>query len=120
MLDYLVVQSQAALDAVREWKFPAPQSEASLSVFRGKWFSFDATAFATPFGGPVLMLMGHQDADSGYSTGWSMIEQFPRGTFAVLDAAGHFLDVEQPGLRHALISEWLDRVEQHVTDSGIS
>jgi pimeloyl-ACP methyl ester carboxylesterase len=113
VLNYLVVQSEAALAAIRQWQFPAPQDEASESVFRGKWFSFDATAFAEPFGGPVLMLMGRQDDASGYSTGWSMIEQFPRGTFAVLDSAGHLLDVEQPRLRHTLIADWLDRVEEY-------
>jgi pimeloyl-ACP methyl ester carboxylesterase len=115
VLDYLTVQSEAALEGVRRWQFPAPQTEASESVFRHKWFSFEATALAAPFPGPVLMLLGHQDADSGFRAGWSMIEQFPRGTFAVLDAAGHFLDVEQPGLRHALISDWLDRVAQYAT-----
>jgi pimeloyl-ACP methyl ester carboxylesterase len=113
LLDYLVVQGEPALAAIRTWQFPAPQDDASESVFRGKWFSFDATALAEPFGGPALMLMGHQDALSGYSSGWSMIEQFPRGTFAVLDAAGHLLDVEQPELRHALIADWLDRVEEY-------
>ena len=109
--DYLVVQSEPALEAIRQWQFPAPQDPASVGVFRGRWFSFDPTTFAEPFPAPVLMLMGRQDAESGYTTGWSMIEQFPRGTFVVLDAAGHLLDVEQPRLRHALIAEWLDRVE---------
>jgi len=113
VLDYLVVQSESALDGIRQWQYPSPQTEASLSVFRGKWFSFDATALAEPYPGPVLMLLGHQDDNNGYRAGWSMIEQFPRGTFVVLDAAGHLLDVEQPALRHALIAEWLDRVEEY-------
>ncbi len=36
-------------------------------------------------------------------------------TFAVLDRAGHALPHEQPGLIHALVAEWLDRVHEHPT-----
>lgn len=35
-----------------------------------------------------------------------------RATFAVLDRAGHFVPIEQDMLCHALIREWLDRVEE--------
>ena len=41
------------------------------------------------------------------------MEDYPRGTFAVLDRAGHFLEVEQEDMFHALAGEWLDRVEEY-------
>ena len=41
-----------------------------------------------------------------------ILERFPRATFAVLDLAGLNLQIEQPQLFHALINEWLDRVER--------
>ena len=43
---------------------------------------------------------------------------FPRGTFAVLDRAGHLLDFEQPVLQKALINEWLDRVEEYTSQKS--
>ena len=43
---------------------------------------------------------------------WDLVERYPRATFAVLDRAGHGLDVEQRGLFEALVGEWLDRVEE--------
>ena len=37
-------------------------------------------------------------------------------TFAVLGRAGHALGVEQEGLFQALMTEWLDRVEEGTND----
>ena len=48
-----------------------------------------------------------------YSRAWELLEQYPRATFAVLDAAGHALPHEQPELLRALVTEWLDRVQKH-------
>lgn len=42
---------------------------------------------------------------------WDLLEHYPRATFAVLDRAGHFVNIEQETLCRALIGEWLDRVE---------
>ena len=109
--DWLVVQSLPALQRVRQWIWPPRLDEANDELLYGKAFSFDPAALSRPCLAPALVLMGHQDHAAGWHKGWSMIDQFPRGTFVVLDAAGHLLDVEQPALREALISEWLDRVE---------
>jgi pimeloyl-ACP methyl ester carboxylesterase len=38
------------------------------------------------------------------------LPHYPRATFAVLDVAGHNLQIEQPRLFNALMHEWLDRV----------
>lgn len=65
-----------------------------------------------PFEKPVLVLVGRQDSITGYRDAWELVEHYPRATFAVLDRAGHALDVEQRGLFEALVGEWLDRVEE--------
>jgi pimeloyl-ACP methyl ester carboxylesterase len=114
LLDYLVVQSPAALEAIRGWVWPPPYDPAAGPLINATAFSFDPTVLPQPCLAPTLVLMGHQDSEVGYRKGWSLIDQFPRGTFVVLDAAGHLLDVEQPALRQALISDWLDRVEADV------
>jgi pimeloyl-ACP methyl ester carboxylesterase len=61
---------------------------------------------------PTLILAGRQDSSTGYRDTWRILEHYPRATFAVLDRAGHALQIEQPALLDALVEEWLDRVEE--------
>jgi pimeloyl-ACP methyl ester carboxylesterase len=84
-------------------------------------YSFNVDQLPQPFTKPVMLLSGRQDASVGYQDAWHILENYPRGTFAVLDRAGHNLPLEQAQLFNALISEWLDRVResmqfQHSTD----
>lgn len=75
-------------------------------------FSFDTDALPTPYRKPTLMLLGRQDNSVGYRDAWKILEAYPRATFAVLDRAGHNLQIEQEVLFDALVNEWLDRVEE--------
>jgi pimeloyl-ACP methyl ester carboxylesterase len=59
----------------------------------------------------ACVVTGRQDGVVGYRDAWAILENYPRGTFAVLDRSGHFPSVEQEELFHALAGEWLDRVE---------
>jgi pimeloyl-ACP methyl ester carboxylesterase len=72
-------------------------------------YSFDVDRLPQPFAKPVVILLGRQDSSVGYQDAWRILENYPRGTFAILDRAGHNLQIEQPQLFHALVSEWLDR-----------
>lgn len=74
--------------------------------------SFDVGHFPRPFTRPVVLLAGRQDHIGGYRDAWKLLENYPRGTFALLDRAGHYLQIEQPQLFQALISEWLVRVQE--------
>ncbi len=64
------------------------------------------------FDKPALIVTGRQDASVGYADAWRILDNYPRTTFAVLDRAGHNLQIEQPDLLHALVSEWLDRIQE--------
>ena len=75
-------------------------------------YSFDVDRLPQPFPAPVVFLLGRQDSMVGYRDAWNILENYPRATFAVLDRAGHNLQIEQPQLFHALISEWLGRVRE--------
>lgn len=66
---------------------------------------------ARPFPGPSLILTGRQDCATGYRDIWKFLECYPRAAFAVLDGAGHNLQIEQDVLFTALVTEWLERVE---------
>ena len=84
-------------------------------------FSFSVDQLPAPFPGPALIVTGRQDSMVGYKNAWEILDNYPRGTFAVLDRAGHFLDVEQTPLLQALTSEWLSRVEEYIdqTSTGV-
>ncbi len=77
-------------------------------------FSFSPDELPAPFPGPALIVTGRQDAMVGYKSAWQILDNYPRGSFAVLDRAGHFLDLEQTPLLQALTSEWLNRVEEYI------
>jgi pimeloyl-ACP methyl ester carboxylesterase len=47
----------------------------------------------------------------GYRDAARLVENFPRATVAILDRAGHNLQIEQQRLFEALAAEWLDRME---------
>ncbi|RWS44183.1 alpha/beta hydrolase [Bacillus mycoides] len=58
---------------------------------------------------PVLLLAGRQDISVGYQDIIEIIEDYPRATLAVLDMAGHNLQIEQPELFESLVGEWIRR-----------
>jgi pimeloyl-ACP methyl ester carboxylesterase len=75
-------------------------------------FSFDCDALPEKFSKPSLFLMGRQDSCVGYKDAWNILDNFPRATFAVLDKAGHNLQIEQDELMNSLVVEWLERVSE--------
>lgn len=75
-------------------------------------FNLDGVGFVKP----SVFLLGKQDSIVGYKDAFEVLNQFPRGTFSVLDRAGHNLQIEQPELFNSLINEWLDRVVEEFND----
>lgn len=65
-----------------------------------------------PFEKPFLLFAGRQDVSVGYKDQLMLVENYPRGTFAVLDRASHSLQIEQAEVFNVLVNEWLDRVEE--------
>jgi pimeloyl-ACP methyl ester carboxylesterase len=65
-----------------------------------------------PFDRPALILIGRQDAFVGYRDSLKLIANYSRATFAILDRAGHGLEVEQEAVFNCLVNELLDRVEE--------
>lgn len=74
----------------------------------GYAFNFDIRA---KFEQPTLILAGRQDHIVGYQDAWKLIEDYPRATFAVLDMAGHNLQIEQVEVFNSLVRNWLNRIE---------
>lgn len=79
--------------------------------------SFDVDKLPTKFEKPTLIMVGRQDHCVGYQDAWNILENYPRATFAVLDRAGHALQIEQDNLFDALVNEWLNRVEESLCNT---
>jgi pimeloyl-ACP methyl ester carboxylesterase len=86
---------------------------AYLEELRNKGYGLtvDVDSLSEPYDRPVLIVAGRQDTSVGYKDAWGLIENYPRATLAVLDSAGHNLQIEQAQLFNALVSEWLNRVQ---------
>jgi pimeloyl-ACP methyl ester carboxylesterase len=120
MRSLFVVQSVEALEAFRTVIIPAVScaDHAFLNRLEAQFdFSFSVDQLATPFQSPTLIVTGRQDSSCGYRDAWTLLDNYYRGTFAVLDRAGHGLGVEQKSLFQALVTEWLNRVEEQTTTS---
>jgi len=81
-------------------------------------FSFDVDLINNKFTKPALFLLGRQDSSVGYRDAWKIIENYPRATFAILDTAGHILQIEQEELFNSLTNDWLNRVEYSLKNSN--
>ncbi|HWR60849.1 MAG TPA: alpha/beta hydrolase [Clostridia bacterium] len=110
-----VIQSEDIWQRYRSEIYPGVKLADApfLERIRNEGFEFssDEEILKERFDRPALFLMGRQDSSVGYKDAWRILDNFPRGTFAVLDKAGHNLQLEQADIFNILADEWLDRVE---------
>jgi pimeloyl-ACP methyl ester carboxylesterase len=112
---FAVVQDASTWQRFREEVLPGMRiaDDAFLQRLNQQYsYSFDVTVLPRPFSEPVVILVGRQDHIVGYRDAWRLLESYPRTTFAVLDRAGHNLQLEQPQVFNVLVGEWLDRVQE--------
>ncbi|MFX1326544.1 MAG: alpha/beta fold hydrolase [Promethearchaeota archaeon] len=76
-------------------------------------FSFNVDQLIDLYDKPTLFLLGRQDISVGYRDAWKIIENYPSATFAILDQAGHNLQIEKANLFNPLVHDWLSRVEYY-------
>ncbi|EAC7884917.1 alpha/beta fold hydrolase [Listeria monocytogenes] len=72
-------------------------------------FSFDPDEKAQ-FDVPGLFLFGRQDNHVGYADGITLLEKYPHASIAILDFAGHNLQIEQPKIFTTMVRDFLFRV----------
>ena len=110
-----VVQTTETLTAFRTSVLPGEQGSDQTVLDRiAAHYGLPVqpeVAHPQPFTAPSLHLFGRQDDVVGYEDGWLLREHYPRGTYAVLDTAGHGVHLERPTLTGALIRDWLERVD---------
>ena len=109
-----VVQNRRVWERFRDEIVPGLEAADNVflenSLGRNVPFSFAVDRLEQPYPKPTLMLMGRQDSMVGYRGIWSVLEDFPRASFVILDKAGHNLQIEQDVLFTALVKEWLSRI----------
>lgn len=66
-----------------------------------------------PFTAPSLHVFGRQDHVVGYADGLAVADHYPRGTFAVIDGAGHNVHIEAPDAVGTLVRDWLASAARH-------
>jgi pimeloyl-ACP methyl ester carboxylesterase len=110
-----VIQDRRHWEMVKREILPGEKRSRSHTRFLAKIkrnyaFTFNPDLLDSPFQHPVLIVTGRQDHITGFQDAWSLVEMYPRASFAVLDGAGHNLSIEQRGTLSALVGDWLDRV----------
>jgi len=112
-----VVQSRKIWERYRDEVLPGLKVADDKFLTRiweeGYPFSFDVDKLTKKFKNPTLFLLGRQDQVVGYRDAWKIIENYQRATFAILDKAGHSLQIEQEEIFNSLVVEWLKRVEEY-------
>jgi pimeloyl-ACP methyl ester carboxylesterase len=111
----VVVRTPRVIEAVRDMLAEVRLADHPFNdrLEESAPFSFDVDQLPAAFGAPTLMLTARQDHLCGYRDSWDLLDSYPRATFAVLDRAGHFVNIEQDVLCQAIMREWLDRVEEY-------
>ncbi|WP_405058484.1 alpha/beta hydrolase [Kribbella sp. NBC_01505] len=109
-----VVETASVLEAYRRDVAPGlmlADITALERILKKRELSVDPEA-GPPYERPTLLICGRQDAVVGFEDQYALLPHYPRATFAVLDVAGHNLQIEQPELFGGLVREWLRRVAE--------
>jgi len=64
---------------------------------------------------PALIILGKLDSICGYKDHSFLIDKFPNSTFAILDQAGHMLQIEKRELVQGLVKDWLITLLRYLT-----
>lgn len=112
--DLIVDESEGLVAALRRSWIPSMGSANEEFITRLQSEAYSFASFdpgSVTFQGPSLVVCGRHDAVVGYEQAMELLPNLERGTLVVLDGAGHLAQLEKPALTHALIADWLGRVE---------
>ncbi len=121
MQSFAVIQNRYTWERIKEETLTGYMQRDQKFIEKltegGKYpLTYNIDDLKKPFEKPTLILTGRQDHCVGYKSAWDFYDNYPRGTFVVLDKAGHGLQYEQVLLFNVLADEWLDRVEEELEE----
>lgn len=86
-----------------------PGDEAYLRRLRESGYRLSDEDSTAVYDGPTSIIVGRRDYIIGYADQFRALATYPRGSYAVLDGAGHYLPFEQPEAFRGLVRDWLTR-----------
>lgn len=109
---YFVIQTPEMLERYERFVAPAAVlvDQAALERIGVRWAL--TPDHAPAYAGPTVIVAGRLDSAVGYAAATDLVDDYPHASLAVVDDAGHALPHEQPELLHAILTEWLTRVER--------
>ena len=113
-MELAVVATPESWRRYREEILPGLQSANADFTARyqreGYALSFECDFPGMTYDKPVCVITGRQDSVVGFIDTWEISKRFSRATFAVLDEAGHNLQLERTALFDALVRDWMARL----------
>jgi len=106
--DYFVVRTATNARRFRDHIWPGIKlvnEEAVGRIFAGWTIDIGSGTCAAP----ALIVAGRCDSVVGYTDAMRLLKQYPHGTLAVIDGAGHALMHERPEVLSTLVGDWLAR-----------
>jgi pimeloyl-ACP methyl ester carboxylesterase len=84
---------------------------AYLDTYKRSGYAFleDVDNLREPFDKTALFVLGRQDQVVGYKDAYTILENYPRASFVVLDEAGHDAQIEKPGILEVCFGDFLER-----------
>lgn len=71
-------------------------------------FDVDKALEKIKYKGPVLILTARYDTAVGYANQFEWVNIFPHSTYAMIDGAGHNVNIDQPEMFKHTVAGWLD------------
>ncbi|AGZ43444.1 alpha/beta fold hydrolase [Actinoplanes friuliensis] len=84
------------------------RSQDYLETLRDKGFPLPDELSPLEYDGSALVITGRDDLVCGYTDQYTAMARYPRGTFAAVAGAGHYLPFERPEVFTGLVGGWLD------------
>jgi pimeloyl-ACP methyl ester carboxylesterase len=109
-----VLQSQDTWDRYKEEFLPGIQiydRELYKRVMQNYALMDNPDQIEHPYSFPTVVLMGRQDSVAGYKDHWTILENFLRASFLIIDGAGHNLHAEKPIIFNFHLAEWIQTLE---------
>jgi pimeloyl-ACP methyl ester carboxylesterase len=86
-----------------------PQHEEYLERLRANGYRLSDEDAKVSYAGPTQIIAGRDDLVGGYADQFRALERYPRGDYAAVAGAGHYLPFERPETFASLVRGWLDR-----------
>jgi pimeloyl-ACP methyl ester carboxylesterase len=114
-LEYAVIASEYAWNRYQTDIYPGLMiaDEGFTNYYQASAYSFideKGVISSIQFDKPVGIITARQDKCVGFKDAEALLGNFPRSTFAIIDGAGHNMQIERPNVFNCLFLDWPERI----------